>query len=171
MIPYAIPSEWDPNDWDWEGKNRYYSQEYYDDYYNEGNMFPNSIPGDIYYTFDTHYSFSENEEWWFGGFDTSRYSSNMVTPLLESINNYPVTTIDWFISSGSDANMQVIFIPKHIVNFNSNAFRNMYYLKYINYAGTMDEWHNINKMSGWHSGCPETIVYCEDGTVIVPAGG
>lgn len=170
-IPFGIPSEWDPTDWDWEGRNSYYSQDYSYDNYNEGDMFPSSVPGDIYYTFDAHYYFSENEEWQFGGFDTSRYSSNMLAPLLESINNYPVTTIDQFISSGGDADMQVIFIPKHIVNFSSNAFRNMYYLKCINYAGTMDEWHNINKMSGWHSSCPETIVYCEDGTVIVPAGG
>ena len=63
---------------------------------------------------------------------------------------------------------------KNISEIKVFAFNNCSSLTEIEYAGTIEDWNNINKVAvndtiAWNSYCPEITVHCTDGDVIVPA--
>ena len=58
-----------------------------------------------------------------------------------------------------------IEIPASVTSIGLEAFRNCTNLATIHFAGTMEEWNAITKVTNWNAGVPATEVICSDGTV------
>ena len=58
-----------------------------------------------------------------------------------------------------------IIIPKAVTTIGSKAFYMCTKLASITFNGTMEEWNEISKGSGWNDEIPATFVQCSDGKV------
>ena len=168
-IPYARPNEYleleDPY-YDYPNYNCYEKYSYYgsNDRYYDGEGFPNAEPSDLYYSCGAAYLFTDNNTWAFMGYSEWYNGTFQVTPLLETINGYPVTCISGYkYNASSVSTIPTVFIPHHIIEIESF---DAYYINYIVYDGTMEEWNAINKANGWLGYSSTVTVYCTDGTVI-----
>ena len=76
-----------------------------------------------------------------------------------------VTTIE----SGSLAGLYTITIPESVTLIKSGAIRDPYpELQAIYYGGTIDDWNNITKESGWMPSrhkAPDFAIWCSDGSI------
>lgn len=115
------------------------------------------------------YSISNNEN-----LAEIAFPSNLtVLPENAITNNQSLTKLDFSatrlnrIEKGALANnesLSSVFLPSTITTIQSKVFENTA-LSRIDYAGTMDEWHAVNRGSEWLSGVTSLTVYCSDGPV------
>lgn len=58
-----------------------------------------------------------------------------------------------------------IDLPHSLLGIGGNSFKGCTNISSINYNGTIEEWSNVYKGSGWASGVATTVVHCTDGDV------
>ena len=58
-----------------------------------------------------------------------------------------------------------ISMPDNVMYIGSYAFQNCHSLTSITFGGTMTQWREIGKDSGWNYNANKFIVYCTDGTI------
>lgn len=59
-----------------------------------------------------------------------------------------------------------VTLPETIKVIRSSAFSNRAELETIKFAGTMEQWKNINKMYNWDNGTSENLkIVCKDGVI------
>lgn len=88
-----------------------------------------------------------------------------------SCNNLKKATLPSALENISDSvfadceSLESIVIPKKVKRIETWAFRDCKKLTELTFAGTVAEWHAIEKGRGndWNEGCPFTVVHCSDG--------
>ena len=65
----------------------------------------------------------------------------------------------------SCTNLKTLYIEKNVKSISQGAFRYCSALEQINYSGTIEEWNNIYKGSGWNENSNITKIICSDGEV------
>ena len=61
--------------------------------------------------------------------------------------------------------LEKVTLPASITEIYSTAFTNCSSLSEIKFNGTMEQWNNIDKGSGWNADISATQVICSDGVV------
>lgn len=61
--------------------------------------------------------------------------------------------------------LESITLPGNLKLIMSLAFRQCYSLSNITFNGTIEQWNNVQKSSGWNDDIPATYVQCTDGQV------
>ena len=62
----------------------------------------------------------------------------------------------------SCSSLTTVNLPASLVEIETNAFALCTHLTTINFAGTKAEWAQIERVSGWHTSVPATVVHCTD---------
>lgn len=78
--------------------------------------------------------------------------------------NYNMTKIGDNLFAGNSVLTKIV-IPFTIESIGVGAFANCLLLEEIEYSGTMEDWTNITKGSGWNSQTGDYVVICSDGTI------
>ena len=78
--------------------------------------------------------------------------------------NYNMTKIGDNLFAGNSVLTKVI-IPFTIKSIGVGAFANCLLLEEIEFSGTMTDWEDIQKGSGWNSQTGDYIIKCSDGTI------
>ncbi len=78
--------------------------------------------------------------------------------------NYNMTKIGDNLFAGNSVLTKIV-IPFTIKSIGVGAFANCLLLEEIEYSGTMEDWTNITKGSGWNSQTGDYIIKCSDGTI------
>ncbi len=68
---------------------------------------------------------------------------------------------------GKNVSLTHIYIPKTLKRIDNGAFLDLIALENIAFEGTIEEWNEIEKYSGWNNGVPATKVICSDGEVAI----
>ena len=63
------------------------------------------------------------------------------------------------------ATLTSIVIPNSVISIKNRAFGHCSALNTIKYKGTIFQWDNITKETGWNENVPATVVHCTDGEV------
>lgn len=61
--------------------------------------------------------------------------------------------------------IQSIGIPQGVTEIGDYAFQNCYQITDIYYDGTMSDWSNVSKGTGWDSGTGNYTIHCTDGDI------
>ena len=62
-------------------------------------------------------------------------------------------------------NLEKIFIPSTVTQFDNNIFFECENLYQIDYQGTKQQWMDIDKSPRWNQGMPYSKIVCLDGTI------
>ena len=92
------------------------------------------------------------------------YAFHNITGLTSIEIPEGVTQIDNSAFKGCTG-LESVIIPKGIKSIGHWAFNNCTKLNTIVFTGTVQQWNNINKWSGWNDECSATYVQCSDGQV------
>ena len=93
--------------------------------------------------------------------DTCAFYNNFKLTNITLPDN--LTTMEWeaFYNTGITS----IDIPESVTKIGGEALKFCSNLTEINYAGTMEQWADIELSSSWNDDVPATKVICSDGTV------
>lgn len=86
-------------------------------------------------------------------------------PLLESAVIPNGVERIWFETFDGCTALKTITIPATVKKIGSDAFRNCTSLAKIVFTGTVDEWNQVVKDTGWHLNVPAGKVECSNGNV------
>ena len=99
------------------------------------------------------------------GGNTSSLTDHIIIP--STIRVWDSDRAVEYIDNAAFENSQItgVTIPASVINIGAGAFGYCGVLSTIIYNGTVEQWNNIPKNSGWNYHVPAAEVICTDGTV------
>ena len=91
-----------------------------------------------------------------GAFHKSTHIKNII--ILDGVTNIGGCSFD-------QSTLESIVIPKSVVSIGEMVFMSCDLLTSVNYAGTVEQWNNITKASGWNANEASYVIYCIDGEI------